>query len=150
MLFYLLSDKDIPKGSTVRLPENIVLFQELESAIEQATISGHSEIYKVIVDLLIHDPLIFEQSRNVYKPMTNGRFADHATSRGLIKFEFMERITDTESSRSIFQTLPLLQQIESIGFDAVFVFENFKREVITIKECFGKVIGTVTDEKSST
>ena len=147
MLFYLLSHKDIPEQSTVRLPENIVLFQELESAIEQAEITGHSKIYKIIVDILIHDPLIFEQSRNIYKPMSNGRFADHSTSRGLIKFEFMERITDAESSRDIFQTAQILEQIEAIGFDAVYVFENFKREVITIKECFGKVIGTVTEEK---
>ncbi len=147
MLFYLLSDKYIPQNSTVRLPANIVLFQELSAAIDQADDTGQSEIYKVIVDIQIHDPLIFEQSRNIYQPMKNGRFADHATNQGLLKFEFMERITDIESSRSIFQTLPILEQIEDIGFDAVFVFWNFKREVITIKECFGKIIGTATDEK---
>ena len=147
MLFYLLSDKYIPQNSTVRLPANIVLFQELSAAVEQAEDTGHSEIYKVIVDIQIHDPLIFEQSRNIYQPMKNGRFADHSTNQGLLKFEFMERITDIESSRSIFQTLPILEQIEDIGFDAVFVFWNFQREVITIKECFGKIIGTATDEK---
>tara|TARA_B100001094_G_C17834963_1_gene625063 strand:- start:160 stop:603 length:444 start_codon:yes stop_codon:yes gene_type:complete len=147
MLFYLLSDKDIPEGSFLRIPENIVLFQEFESAIEQNEIERSAEVYKIILDIKIHDPLVFEQSRHIYKPMQNGRFADYSAKRGIMKFEFFEKITDICSSRDIFQTAALLQQIKDFGFDAVFVFENYKREVITLKECFGKVIGTTTDEK---
>lgn len=147
MLFYLLSDKDVPDGATLRLPENIVLFQELDSAVEQNELEGSAKIYKVIVDIQIHDPLVFAQSRHIYKPMQNGRFADHNSNRGLLKFEFMERITDTQSSRDIFQTVALLEQIKNFGFDAVYVFENYKREVITVNQCFGKVIGTATEGK---
>ena len=148
MLFYLISDKELPEGCTIAIPRNMVLFQEFSSANQEKNDLGYSTVYKVIIDIKIHDPLVFKQTEHVYTPDDNGRYPDHATKKGLFRFELMERITDVESSRDIFSTVALLEQIRQFGFDAVFVFSNFKREIIVINKCSAKVIGTTTEEKS--
>lgn len=147
MLFYLISDKVLSDGCTIEIPRNMVLFQEFESANNEKNESGYSTVYKVIVDIKIHDPLMFSQTEHVYTPDANGRFPDHATDEGLFRFELMEKITDIEESRDIFSTVALLEQIRQFGFDAVFVFSNFKREIIVINKCLAKVIGITTEEK---
>lgn len=148
MLFYLISDKVLSDGCTIEIPRNMVLFQEFESANKEKNESGYSTVYKVIVDIKIHDPLMFSQTEHVYTPDDNGRFPDHATDEGLFRFELMEKITDIEESRDIFSTVALLEQIRQFGFDAVFVFNNFKREIIVINKCLAKIIGITTEEKS--
>ncbi len=147
MLFYLISDKVLSDGCTIEIPRNMVLFQEFESANNEKNESGYSTVYKVIVDIKIHDPLMFSQTEHVYTPDANGRFPDHSTDDGLFRFELMEKITDIEESRDIFSTVALLEQIRQFGFDAVFVFSNFKREIIVINKCLAKVIGIITEEK---
>ena len=147
MLFYLISDKVLSDGCTIEIPRNMVLFQEFESANKEKNESGYSTVYKVIVDIKIHDPLMFSQTEHVYTPDANGRFPDHATDEGLFRFELMEKITDIEESRDIFSTVALLEQIRQFGFDAVFVFSNFKREIIVINKCLAKVIGITTEGK---
>lgn len=147
MLFYLISDKVLSDGCTIEIPRNMVLFQEFESANNEKNESGYSTVYKVIVDIKIHDPLMFSQTEHVYTPDEDGRFPDHATDEGLFRFELMEKITDIEESRDIFSTVALLEQIRQFGFDAVFVFSNFKREIIVINKCLAKVIGITTEEK---
>jgi len=147
MLFYLISDKVLSDGCSIEIPRNMVLFQEFESANKEKNESGYSTVYKVIVDIKIHDPLMFSQTEHVYTPDDNGRFPDHATDEGLFRFELMEKITDIEESRDIFSTVALLEQIRQFGFDAVFVFNNFKREIIVINKCLAKIIGITTEEK---
>lgn len=147
MLFYLISDKVLSDGCTIEIPRNMVLFQEFESANNEKNESGYSTVYKIIVDIKIHDPLMFSQTEHVYTPDANGRFPDHATDEGLFRFELMEKITDIEESRDIFSTVALLEQIRQFGFDAVFVFNNFKREIIVINKCLAKVIGITTEGK---
>ncbi len=147
MLFYLISDKVLSDGCTIEIPRNMVLFQEFESANNEKNESGYSTVYKVIVDIKIHDPLMFSQTEHVYTPDEEGRFPDHATDEGLFRFELMEKITDIEESRDIFSTVALLEQIRQFGFDAVFVFSNFKREIIVINKCLAKVIGITTGGK---
>jgi hypothetical protein len=148
MLFYLISDKELSDGCTISIPRNMVLFQEFSSAEEERRESGYSTVYKVIIDIKIHDPLMFSQTQHVYVPMKNGRFPDHSSENGLFKFELMEKITNIEESRDIFSTVALLEQIRQFGFDAVFVFNNYKREIIVINQCLGKIIGITTEEKS--
>jgi len=148
MLFYLISDKELPEGCTIAIPRNMVLFQEFESANKEKHESGYSTIYKVIIDIKIHDPLMMSQTEHVYTPDESGRFPDHSTDDGLFRFELMDKITNIEESRDIFSTVALLEQIRQFGFDAVFVFSNFKREIIVINKCSAKVIGTTTEEKS--
>jgi hypothetical protein len=148
MLFYLISDKELSDGCTISIPRNMVLFQEFSSAEEERRESGYSTVYKVIIDIKIHDPLMFSQTKHVYVPMKNGRFPDHSSENGLFKFELMEKITNIEESRDIFSTVALLEQIRQFGFDAVFVFNNYKREIIVINQCLGKIIGITTEEKS--
>ena len=149
MLFYLLSDKHLSDNCNVEIPQNIVLFQEFSSAHEEQQASGRSTIYKVIVDIQIHDPLIIKQTAHVYLPMENNRYPDHETDDGIFRFELMEKITNTKSSREIFSTVEILEQIRHFGFDAVYIFEDYRREVIIINKCIGKIIGTVIAEKSS-
>ena len=148
MLFYLISDKVLPDGCSIEIPRNMVLFQEFSSANQEKNDLGYSTVYKVIIDIKIHDPLVFKQTEHVYTPDDSGRYPDHATKKGLFRFELMERITDVESSRDIFSTVAILEQIRQIGFDAVFVFEDFKREIIIINKCLAKIIGIATEGKS--
>ena len=147
MLFYLISDKVLPDGCSIEIPRNMVLFQEFSSANQEKNDLGYSTVYKVIIDIKIHDPLVFSQTEHVYTPDDSGRYPDHATKKGLFRFELMERITDVESSRDIFSTVAILEQIRQIGFDAVFVFEDFKREIIIINKCLAKIIGIATEGK---
>ena len=83
MLFYLISDKVLPDGCSIEIPRNMVLFQEFESANKEKNESGYSTVYKVIVDIKIHDPLMFSQTEHVYTPDDNGRFPDHAAEEAL-------------------------------------------------------------------
>ena len=140
MLLYLNSERKFSVNSVLEIPPNIVLFQELTSAKRDKKTSkatGHS--YQIICDIQIHDPLLVQQSEHVYRPMKNGLFADHE-SGGLTKEEFIKRITNGKSSRSIFSTLVLLEQIKSFGFDAVFIFEGGRREVVVVKGFDAQVI----------
>jgi len=149
MLFYLLSDKQLSEGCNVEIPQNIVLFQEFSSAHEEQQTTGTSAIYKVIVDIQIHDPLVLTQTNHVYTPMKNNRYPDHETDDGIFRFELMEKIMNTQSSREIFSTVAILEQIRHFGFGAVYIFEDYRREIIIINKCIGKIIGTVIAEKSS-
>ena len=148
MLLYLNSEQPLKAGNKIEIPANIVMFQEFETAEIDISVSSKAKTYKIILDVQIHDPLIPNQSDPVYTAMDNGRYPDHETDEGLFRFELMEKITNTETSRDIFSTFALLEQIKNFGFDGVFFFEDYRRAVIIVKKCFGKVIGTATDEKS--
>jgi hypothetical protein len=147
MLFYLNSEQTISAGSIIEIPANIVMFQELETAEIDISPKSKAKTYKIILDVTIHDPLIPNQSDHVYTAMENGRYPDHETDDGLFRFELMEKITNTETSRDIFSTFALLEQIKNFGFDGVFFFEDYRRAAIIVNKCFGKVIGIATEEK---
>lgn len=147
MLFYLNSEQTISAGSIIEIPANIVMFQELETAEIDISPKSKAKTYKIILDVTIHDPLITNQSDHVYTAMENGRYPDHETDDGLFRFELMEKITNTETSKDIFSTFALLEQIKNFGFDGVFFFEDYRRAAIIVNKCFGKVIGIATDEK---
>ena len=147
MLLYLNSEQPLKAGNKIELPVNIVMFQELETAEIDISPTSKAKTYKIILDVQIHDPLIPNQSEHVYTAMENGRYPDHETDDGLFRFELMEKITNIETSREIFSTFALLEQIKNFGFDGVFFFEDYRRAVIIINKCFGKVIGIATDEK---
>ena len=147
MLFYLNSEQTISAGSIIEIPANIVMFQELETAEIDISPKSKAKTYKIILDVVLHDPLIKNQSDHVYTAMENGRYTDHETDDGLFRFELMEKITNTETSKDIFSTFALLEQIKNFGFDGVFFFEDYRRAAIIVNKCFGKVIGIATDEK---
>ena len=147
MLFYLNSEQTISAGSIIEIPANIVMFQELETAEIDISPKSKAKTYKIILDVVLHDPLIKNQSDHVYTAMDNGRYPDHETDDGLFRFELMEKITNTETSKDIFSTFALLEQIKNFGFDGVFFFEDYRRAAIIVNKCFGKVIGIATDEK---
>lgn len=142
MLIYLISDKILPDGCNIEIPRNMVLFQEFISAYKEQHETKKTNVYKVIIDIKIHDPLLITQNEHVYVPMQNGRYPDHSTDDGLFRFELIQKITDTKSSRDIFSTVALLEQIRQFGFDAVFIFSDYKREILIINKCIGKIIGT--------
>jgi len=145
MLFYLNSDRELPEGSKIWIPENMILFQEYETAknsIDHET--NESITYKIILDIKVHDPIVFEQSKHIYKPMKNGKFPYHASEDGISKTEFFQKIKDPISSRNIFLTLSILKQISEFGFDAVFTFYNGQREIIILNKCLALVIGKET------
>ncbi len=140
MLFYLNSERKFSVGSILEIPANIVLFQELASAKKDKKDNKSSGfIYQIVCDIQIHDPFIKEQSDHVYKPLKNGLFPDHETG-GLIKEDFIKKITDNKTSRSIFSTFILLEQIKNFGFDGVFIFNNAKREVIIVKYIDAQIV----------
>jgi hypothetical protein len=143
MLLYLNSERDLPINSKIYLPENLILFQEFINAVENQE-SEQSETYKIITDIKIHDPIVYEQTKHIYKPMKNGKFPHHAKDEGLTQAEFYKQIKDTKSSRNVFLTLSVLKQIKEFGFDAVFTFYNYHREVIILNKCIGQVIGKTT------
>ncbi len=147
MLFYINSEQTIKEGDKIEIPANIVMFQELETAEIDISPTSKAKTYKIILDVQIHDPLIPNQSEHVYTAMENGRYPDHETEDGLFRFELMQKITNIETSREIFSTFALLEQIKNFGFDGVFFFEDYRRAVIIINKCFGKVIGIATDER---
>jgi hypothetical protein len=145
MLLFLNSERELPTNSKIYLPENIILFQEFATAREHIE-NENSETYKIITDIKIHDPIVYEQSKYIYKPMKNGKFPHHASEDGISQAEFYKRIKDIKQSRNVFLTLSVLKQIKEFGFDAVFTFYNYQREVIILNKCIGHVIGKTTDE----
>ncbi len=148
MLLYLNSEQPLKAGNKIEIPANIVMFQELETAEIDISPTSKAKTYKIILDVQIHDPLIKNQTDHVYTAMENGRYPDHETNEGLFRFELMQKITNIETSREIFSTFALLEQIKNFGFDGVFFFEDYRRAIIIVNKCFGKVIGTTTDERS--
>lgn len=150
MLLYINSQQDIPIGAVIEIPNMCVLFQERVDAIVDRKLSDSIEsnkeksyTFKVIIDEPIHDPLIQAQNDAVYVPNDIGLFHDHR-SGGLAYEEFMKKITNINDSKDIFLTEALLNQIKDIGFKGVWMFDNDKRNVITVEPITGLVIGEST------
>ena len=147
MLLYINSQTQIPLGSVIVIPKMCILFQERVDAVVDRKISDsikeedeHSYTYRVIVDEPIHDPLVQKQNDAVYIPSDIGLYPDHRTG-GLTFEEFMKKITNINDSKDIYLTESILEQIKQIGFMGVWIFDNDKRNVITVAEIDGLVIG---------
>ena len=69
------------------------------------------------------------------------RIHDHR-SGGLAYEEFIKKITNINDSKDIYLTEALLNQIKDIGFKGVWIFDNGKRNVITVEPISGLVIGS--------
>ena len=66
-------------------------------------------------------------------------FYDHRTG-GLTYEEFIKKITNINDSKDIYLTEQLLYQIKDIGFKGVWIFDNGKRNIITVTEMLGTII----------
>ena len=150
MLLYINSQQDIPIGAVIEIPHMCVLFQERVDAIVDRKLTDSIEnnkeksyTFKVIIDEPIHDPLIQVQNDAVYVPNDIGLFHDHR-SGGLAYEEFIKKITNINDSKDIYLTEALLEQIKDIGFKGVWIFDNDKRNVITVEPISGLVIGSTT------
>lgn len=150
MLLYINSQQDIPIGAVIEIPNMCVLFQERVDAIVDRKLTDSiqdnkekSYTFKVIIDEPIHDPLIQVQNDSVYVPNDIGLFHDHR-SGGLAYEEFIKKITNINDSKDIYLTESLLEQIKDIGFKGVWIFDNGKRNVITVEPISGLVIGSTT------
>lgn len=147
MLLYINSQTQIPLGSVIVIPKMCILFQERVDAVVDRKISDsikeeeeHSYTYRVIIDEPIHDPLVQKQNESVYIPSDIGLYPDHRTG-GLTFEEFMKKITNIHDSKDIYLTESILEQIKQIGFMGVWIFDNDKRNIITVAEIDGLVIG---------
>ena len=148
MLLYINSQQDIPIGAVIEIPNMCVLFQERVDAVVDRKLTDSiqdnkekSYTFKVIIDEPIHDPLIQVQNDSVYVPNDIGLFHDHR-SGGLAYEEFIKKITNINDSKDIYLTEALLNQIKDIGFKGVWIFDNGKRNVITVEPISGLVIGS--------
>ena len=148
MLLYINSQQDIPIGAVIEIPNMCVLFQERVDAVVDRKLTDSIEnnkeksyTFKVIIDEPIHDPLIQVQNDSVYVPNDIGLFHDHR-SGGLAYEEFIKKITNINDSKDIYLTEALLNQIKDIGFKGVWIFDNGKRNVITVEPISGLVIGS--------
>jgi hypothetical protein len=165
MLLYINSEQKIPVGSVIQVPQMCVLFQErVDAIVDRKLMDSAKEFqervdaivdrklmdsakenppksytYKIIIDEPIHDPLIQEQTDAVYVPTDIGLFYDHRTG-GLTYEEFIKKITNINDSKDIYLTEQLLHQIKEIGFKGVWIFDNGKRNIITVTEIFGTII----------
>lgn len=141
MLVYLNSAHSIPIGSVIEIPETMVLFMEKIDAIvdRQVEKKPDSLTYRCIIDEPIHDPLVIKQNQSIYQPNDIGLYPDYETG-GLPYDQFMKKITSVRHSKDIFLTEKVLDQIASIGFSGVWVFDNNKRHIITIKTMKSLVI----------
>tara|TARA_B100000575_G_C22997600_1_gene574964 strand:- start:445 stop:894 length:450 start_codon:yes stop_codon:yes gene_type:complete len=147
MLLYINSQQDIPIGAVIEIPNMCVLFQERVDAVVDRKLESiennkeKSYTFKVIIDEPIHDPLIQVQNDSIYVPNDIGLFHDHR-SGGLAYEEFIKKITNINDSKDIYLTEALLNQIKDIGFKGVWIFDNGKRNVITVEPISGLVIGS--------
>ena len=148
MLLYINSQQDIPIGAVIEIPNMCVLFQERVDAVVDRKLTDSIEnnkeksyTFKVIIDEPIHDPLIQVQNDSIYVPNDIGLFHDHR-SGGLAYEEFIKKITNINDSKDIYLTEALLNQIKDIGFKGVWIFDNGKRNVITVEPISGLVIGS--------
>ena len=147
MLLYINSQTQIPLGSVIVIPKMCILFQERVDAVVDRKISDsikeeeeHSYTYRVIIDEPIHDPLVQKQNESVYIASDIGLYPDHRTG-ALTYEEFMKKITNIHDSKDIYLTESILEQIKQIGFKGVWIFDNDKRNIITVAEIDGLVIG---------
>ena len=142
MLIYLNSAHSIPLGSVIEIPATMVLFMEKIDAVVDRKIEEKrkdSLTYKCIIDEPIHDPLVIKQNESIYQPNDIGLYPDYE-SGGLTHDEFMKKITSVRHSKEIFLTEKVLEQIGALGFAGVWIFDQRKRNIITIKPIKSLVI----------
>lgn len=146
MLVYLNSAHSIPLGSVIEVPIMMVLFQEEIDAVIDRQIENkpNSYTYKLIIDEPIHDPLIQKQNDSIYVANDMGLYPDHE-SGGLKYNDLIKKITNIHHSKEIFLTEDILDQISDLGFSGVWIFDNEKRNIITIKPIKSLVIGEIKD-----
>jgi len=136
MLIYLNSGHEIPVGAKIEVPNMMVLFQELIHAVTEATLDKKKDseayTYAAIIDEPLHDPLVQKQIDAVYVPNPLGLYPAN-NKGGLIYNDFIKAITNVRSSMQVFMVDRILDQIRDIGFSGVWVFDDHKRQVITLK-----------------
>lgn len=147
MLLYINSHTKIPLGAIIEVPQNCILFQERVDAVVDRKISDSTKdddytsyTYRIIIDEPIHDPLIQKQNDSIYIPSDIGLYPDHRTG-GLTYEDFTKKITNVHDSKDIYLTDTILDQIQNIGFKGVWIFDNDKRNIITVEAIKGLVIG---------
>ena len=79
----------------------------------------------------MHDPLVQKQIDAVYVPNPLGLYPDE--KGGLIYDDFIKEITNIKSSMKFFLSDRVLDQVMDIGFSGVWVFDDYKRQIITLK-----------------
>ena len=124
----------------------MVLFQELTSATTEAHLDKNNEndcyTYAAIIDDPIHDPFVQRQIDAVYVPNPLGLYPND--KGGLIYDDFVKQITNIKSSLSTFvESERLLNQIRDIGFSGVWVFDNYNRQIITLKKIDALIIKSI-------
>lgn len=114
----------------------MVLFQELIHATAEAHLDKKKDseayTYAAIIDEPLHDPLVQKQIDAVYVPNPLGLYPAN-NKGGLIYNDFIKAITNVRSSMQVFMVDRILDQIRDIGFSGVWVFDDHKRQVITLK-----------------
>jgi hypothetical protein len=144
MLVYLNSAHKIPLGSVIEIPQMMVLFMERIDAIIDRKLEENPDslTYKCIIDEPMHDPLVQKQNDAIYKANDIGLYPDF-DSGGLTYDDFMKKVTNVVHSKDIFLTAEVLNQIKDIGFSGVWVFDTYKRHLITVKAIKSLVIGEI-------
>jgi len=142
MLIYLNSGHKIPVGSKIEVPNMMVLFQELIQATAEAHLDkkkdSNAYTYAAIIDEPLHDPLVQRQINAVYIPNPLGLFP--AENGGITYDKLITSLSNIRSSIDFFLYDPILDQIRDIGFSGVWVFDNDRRQVITLKPINAQII----------
>ena len=142
MLIYLNSEQKLPIGSKIKVPEMMVLYQELIHASAEAHLDKKEDLesytYAAIIDEPIHDPLVQKQIDAIYIPNPLGLYP--ANIKGITYDKMIKKITDLKTSIDVFLYDPLLEQIKNIGFSGVWVFDNYHRQIITLKDINALII----------
>lgn len=150
MLVYANSLELLKLGEVVTIDENSVLYTEytdadiyaeLESTIDQNIIT-----YRIIIDEQIHDPLIYEQTKHVYKPDSEGLYK--LKKKRYTQKKFYEFLSNTVFNKGVFNCDHIKDCIFNFGFAGVYYFENKSQRILTVKEITGSIIGAYRDGKN--
>ena len=134
MLIYLNSEQKLPIGSAVIVPNLMLLFQEHIHATAEAFLDKNNKVYTyaAIIDDTIHDPLVIRQIDAVYVSDENGMYPSFNNKNGIPYKQLVKIITNINTSLNFFLHDPIMEQIKNFGFNAVWVFDNYSRQIVTL------------------
>lgn len=150
MLVYANSLELLKMGQAVTIDENSILYREYTDADIYAELesTNYESIitYRVIIDEQIHDPLIYEQTKHVYKPDSEGLYK--LKNKRYTKEKFYEFLSNTTFNKGVYNCHHVKDSIFNFGFAGVYYFENKSQRILTVKQINGTIIGAYKDGKN--
>ena len=150
MLIYANSLQLLNLGQNITIEENSILYTEYTDADIYAELESTQNksiiTYRIIIDELIHDPLINEQTKHVYKPDSEGLYK--LKKKRYTQKKFYEFLCNTVFNKGVFNCDHLKNSICNFGFAGVYYFENKSQRILTLKDFTGSIIVAYKDGKN--